>query len=286
PTLAALLAFYGFFSLFPALLVVTTIAGFIGNDAIGDSVIGAVLGGLPVFGERIGRDATQPLQGSAFALVAGLIGVLYGAMGVAQAGQHAMAEIWNVPGVVRPGFPVRLVRSLAFLALLGAGITVLATLGNIGTLGDTTLLARLASLVLQVGLTVGLYVACFRVLTPKSIDTRELLPGAIVGGVGYSALLIAGSALVRTQLRHAEALYGQFALVLGLLGWLQLVATVSLYGAEVNVVLRRKLWPRSIVQPPLTEADERVLRDIARQGERRPEQRVEVDFDEREPEAG
>jgi hypothetical protein len=72
--------------------------------------------------------------------------------------------------------------------------------------------------------------------------------------------------------------------VLGLLGWLYLVAQMSLYAAEVNVVVRRRLWPRSIVQPPLTDADERVLNDIALQGERRPEQHVDVGFEAREPE--
>jgi hypothetical protein len=41
----------------------------------------------------------------------------------------------------------------------------------------------------------------------------------------------------------------------------------------------RHLWPRSIVQPPLTEADKRVLHDIAHEEERRPEERVGVGFE-------
>jgi uncharacterized BrkB/YihY/UPF0761 family membrane protein len=105
------------------------------------------------------------------------------------------------------------------------------------------------------------------------------VPGAVVGGVGYSILLTLGAALIQHQLRHSEALYGQFAFVLGLIGWLLLVSQLSLYAAETNVVLARRLWPRSIVQPPLTDADERVLADIAHEEWRRPEQRVDVDFD-------
>ena len=84
--------------------------------------------------------------------------------------------------------------------------------------------------------------------------------------------------MIQRQLRHAQPLYGQFAFVLGLLAWLSLVAQITLYAAEINVVSSRRLWPRSIVQPPLTRADEKVLRDIARQEERRPEQRVGVGF--------
>lgn len=279
-TLAALLAYYGFLSLFPALLVLTTLVGFVGNDRLADSVVGSVLGELPVFGEHIGEDATRPLEGNGVALAVGLIGVAYGALGVAQAGQHAMAQIWNVPGVVRPGFFPRLARSVGFLVLLAAGILLIATVGAEGTLGARTGATRAAALVVQIALTAVLYVAAFRILTPKSVRVLDLVPGAVAAGFVYSGLLLLGTNLVRHQLSRAEDLYGQFALVLGLLGWLFLVAQISLYAAEVNVVWRRRLWPRSIVQPPLTPADLQVLRDIAQQEERRPEQVVVVDFEE------
>jgi uncharacterized BrkB/YihY/UPF0761 family membrane protein len=72
--------------------------------------------------------------------------------------------------------------------------------------------------------------------------------------------------------------YGFFAIVLGLLSWLYLSAEVTLYGAEVNVVRARRLWPRSILQPPLTEADQRALVHLAKQEERRPEQAINVEF--------
>ena len=53
-----------------------------------------------------------------------------------------------------------------------------------------------------------------------------------------------------------------------------------MYAAEANVVWARRLWPRSLVQPPLTAADQRVLAAITEQNVRRPEQRVSVHFDE------
>ena len=37
--------------------------------------------------------------------------------------------------------------------------------------------------------------------------------------------------------------------MLGLVGWLYLLAQLLIYAAEVNVVLTRRLWPRSILQP-------------------------------------
>ena len=74
-------------------------------------------------------------------------------------------------------------------------------------------------------------------------------------------------------------MYGFFATVLGLMSWIFLGARVALYAAELNVVLARRLWPRSLLQPPLTPADERALGDIARQEERRPEESVDVSFE-------
>jgi hypothetical protein len=51
-----------------------------------------------------------------------------------------------------------------------------------------------------------------------------------------------------------------------------------LFTAEINVVLARRLWPRSLLQPPLTGPDRRVLTALAQTEERRPEQTIEVSF--------
>ena len=84
---------------------------------------------------------------------------------------------------------------------------------------------------------------------------------------------------------HSDSLYGVFGTVLGLLAWIYLAVQVTVYSAEINVVLARRLWPRSIVQPPLTEADRASMALQALQNQRRPEQHVEVTFDDREPDA-
>lgn len=277
-SLAALLTYYGFLSLFPLLLILTTVLGFVGNATVSSSVIGTTLKQFPVFGQQIGKNAAHPLRGSGLGLAVGLLALLYGTLGVAQAAQHAMAQVWNVPGVVRPGFFPRLARSLAFFCALGLGMAITTVVSGLATLGGQHVATRAAVFVVGVALNVGLYLAVFRLLTPKSIPTKALVGGAALGGFGYTILLAAGTSLVQHQLRHTEAVYGQFAFVLGLIGWLFLVSELTIYAAETNVVLARRLWPRSILQPPLTRADERVLRDIAHQEERRPEEAVDVGF--------
>jgi uncharacterized BrkB/YihY/UPF0761 family membrane protein len=276
--LAVLLAYYGFMALFPLLLLFTTVLGFIGNDQLEESVLGKTLAQFPVVGQQIGADAPQPLTGSIPALVIGILGLLYGSLGVAQAAQHAMAQVWNIPGVVRPGFLARLARSLLFFLVLGGGLVITTVLSGVATHGTTESQTRIITLVLGLVLNIAWFVMAFRVLTPDEVHTRQLVPGAVGAAVAFSVLLALGTALVQRTLRHAQPIYGQFAFVLGLIWWLFLLAQVTLYAAEFNVVRARRLWPRSILQPPLTEADERVLRDIARQEERRPEQRVGVGF--------
>lgn len=277
-SLAAQLTYYGFLSLFPLLLILTTILGFIGNDTVSDSVIGTTLAQFPVFGEQIGRNAAHPISGSGPGLALGLLVLLYGALGSAQAAQHAMAQAWNVPGVARPGFFPRLARSLLLFGALGIGIAISAGLNGLVTLGDQEPVVRGLGLVAVIGLNIGLYIVGFRLLTPAAVPTRALVPGAVLGGVGYSLLLSLGTALVEHQLKHAQAIYGQFGFVLGLIGWLFLVAQLSLYAAELNVVLARRLWPRGIAAP-LTDADKRVLRDLAHQEERTAEERIAVGFE-------
>jgi hypothetical protein len=83
---------------------------------------------------------------------------------------------------------------------------------------------------------------------------------------------------VEHSLRNTSKEYGTFALVLGLIAFLYLAAQVTLYASEFNVVRARHLWPRGMVQPPLTAADKEVLSSIALEGKRRPEQYVATGF--------
>jgi len=69
--------------------------------------------------------------------------------------------------------------------------------------------------------------------------------------------------------------------VLGLLVWIYLGVEITVYAAETSVALARRLWPRSIVQPPLTRADRAVLAAQALQNQRRDDQHVDVSYDDR-----
>jgi YihY family inner membrane protein len=283
--LAALMAYYGFLALFPLLLLLVTLLGFAlkGNASLQRRVLQSALSDFPIIGDQL-RTNIHSLRLSGVGLVIGILGLVWGSLGMTQAAQHAMAQIWNVEGKDRPPFFARFGRGLLFIVLLGLDVALIAAVAELGTFGSgPAIWYRAINLVVAAALNVGVFIAAFRLLTPKQITLRDLVPGAVIAGIAFTALQIGGSYLVAHQLRHTSQVYGFFAIVLGLLAWLYLSAEVTLYAAEINVVRVRKLWPRSIVQPPLTEPDRRVLRDMVEQEIRRPEQRVDVGFVDDEP---
>jgi uncharacterized BrkB/YihY/UPF0761 family membrane protein len=130
------------------------------------------------------------------------------------------------------------------------------------------------------------YLLAFRVLTPAPVRSRSLVAGAVIGGTGWTVLQALGGFIVRHYLKNDSEIYGTFGVVLGLLAWIYLGVQLTVYSAEVNVVINRRLWPRSIVQPPLTRADRQSLASQAEQNQRRPDQRVEVSFGAGSPAGG
>jgi uncharacterized BrkB/YihY/UPF0761 family membrane protein len=205
--------------------------------------------------------------------------LVWGALGVTQAIQYAFAEVWHVPYKDRPNFFLRLFRGLSLFALLGIGIVVTVALASLGGAIGNTHVAGAAGLVAATVLSIGLYLLVFRMLSPSRLRWIDLLPGAIFAGIGWQALETIGVRLVQNQLRHSSQLYGTVGVVLGLIFFLSLVSQITLYGLELNAVRVDRLWPRSIVQPPLTDADREAFRTMARQEERRDEQTVTVSFD-------
>lgn len=280
--LTTLLAWNAFFALFPLLLVLVTLLGyFLRRDpALQQRVLHSAFADFPILGTQLAQNV-HSLPANGVGLVVGIAGSLWGARGITQAGQYAMAELWNIPGTERPSFWARQARGLALLLVFGLGLVATTLLTGLGSLGSHSAAFRFANLAASAVVNVGVFLLGFRVLTPRQIPIRRLVAGAVVAGVTWQVLLAAGGYLVGHSLRHATELYGFFAVVLGLLSWLYLGSEVTLYAAEVNVVLTRRLWPRSLMPPPLTGPDQRTLADLAKQEERRPEESVQVRFTER-----
>jgi YihY family inner membrane protein len=278
--LAALIAYYGFVSLFPLMLVLVTALGFVleGDPKTQASVLHSTLGQFPIIGDQLQRNI-HSLKGSAGALAIGVVGLLLGGLGIVGATQNAFQQVWHIPRRRRPSFLAWRLRGIGLLAVLGVLLVVSTVAAGYVTAQTAGAIAVLGGVLLALASNLLLFFAAFRFLSPDEIPTRDLIPGVIVAAVLWQILQHIGGYYVAHVVRHAQETSGLFAFVLGLLAWLYLGGQITLIAAEINVVRARRLWPRSFFSAPLLDADKRALTSSAETEERVQEENVEVTFD-------
>lgn len=278
-SLAAAIAYYGFFSLFPLLMVLASIASLVlkGRTDLQEQLVRSALSQFPVIGTQI-REEVGSIEGSGVAVAVGLALALWAGLGGVRAAQAAMNTVWDVPRKRRPGMPASMGRASLMLVIVGVFVIGAAALAGAAA-GASGPLGLTLNLLGSGALNVAMFAVAYRVLTSASLAWRDVLPGAAMAGVAWTALLAAGGWIVGERVASSSDVYGTFALVIGLLGWIYLGAQITLVGAELNVVLSERLWPRSLQGSRLTDADERALRRSARQEERREEETVTVAFE-------
>jgi membrane protein len=276
--LAALIAYYGFVSLFPLLLVLVTVLGFVlqGDPDEQKRILDGALGQFPLVSDQL---KLHSLSGSDAALVVGIIGSLLAGMGITGATQNAFNRIWNVPFKHRPNFLFVRLRGLGMLAILGTLFVVSTTAAGFVGSSSHSAPAVLAGIVVAFVFNLALFMAAFKLLTAVDVPWRDLMPGVIVAAISWQLLQHLGGYYIDHELKRTGPLYGVFALVLGLLAWLYLGAQMTIFAAEINVVKVQRLWPRSFFSDPLLEADRRALASSAEVEERVHEENVEVSFD-------
>jgi YihY family inner membrane protein len=276
-SLAALIAYYGFFSVFPLLLVLVSVAGFVLNndDKLRTSLLDSALAQIPVVGSQLDVGS---IQGSGIALAVGLVAALWSGMAVVLATESAMDEIWDVPPRSRASFVRRRLRALAMLAILGTSALLGALVAGFGvTVGDD-LVTSAAAVLVSLVVNTALFAAAFKLLTSERLGWSNVVPGAVMAGIAWTVLQAAGGWVVDRQIRGASDVYGTFAIVIGLLTWIYIGAQVTLVAAEVNVVWRRRLWPRSLFPPPRRPEDEVTVRLEAEEHEADPAEDIQVRF--------
>lgn len=276
--LAALIAYRAFFSLFPLLLLLTTVLGFVlaGNPELREEAVDSVLAHFPVIGDQI---EVGSLQGSGVALAVGIVGSLWAGFGVVLATERALDRVWAVPHRDRPDFLRSRLRALVLLAVLGT-LTIVSTVASGLVGGGAGVLGPLGGIAVSVGLNLLVFGALFSLLGSRPASPAVVLPGVVLAAVCWAGLQLVGGYFVSRQIRDATPAYGTFALVLGLLVWVHLGALLTVLSAELNVVRARRLWPRSLLGVS-REEDERVMRALAKAEARDEQQRIRVDFDRR-----
>lgn len=283
--LAALITYYGFVSLFPLLLLTSTVLGLVlaGNPHAQQVLLDSALSQFPVIGGQL-HDPGR-LGGGLAGLLVGGLGALYGALGVSVAVQAAMNTIWTVPRNHRPNPVAARLRGLLLLGTAGLavlGTTVLSALGGgAGPLGGA---ARVAVLLASVVVNAVVFVLAFRLATARPLSTRQVAPGALAAAVVWQLLQSFGARYVGHVVRHASATNSVFALVLGLIAFLYLASVALVLCAEANAVRVQHLYPRALLSPltdevDLTGGDERSYRNQAKAQQAKGFEQIDVTFD-------
>ncbi len=293
--LAALIAYYGFLSLFPLLLLLSTVLNFAlaGSPDLQQQVLDSALGQFPVVGTQLSDP--RGVSGSGIGLTIGILGTLYGGLGVAQAGQNAMNTIWRVPRNSRPNPLKARLRSLQLLLVVGisiTGTTMLSALGGSAQAFGANIGVGVKALCVLLALAVNfaVFMLGFRVATSHRTHWRDIVRGAIAAAIGWQVLQYFGTTYVGHVVKHASEFNSVFALVLGLIAWIYLEAVIVVVAAEYNAVRSLRLYPRALLTPftdnvELTAADRKAYTQQARAERTKGFEEISVSFDD-SPESG
>ena len=280
--LAALIAYYAIFSIFPLMVALTSVMGFVlhGHPDLQHSVTQSALRNLPL----INLPASPP-TGSVVALVVGLAISLWSGLGVAKAAQTAFNTVYLVAHTDRPNFLKSTMRAFGLVVVGGVGLiltTIIASavtsVHSIGGL-DLGVGLRIIGTAIAVALNTALFIVLFRWLTVRDVRWRDALPGALMSALALQILQLVATAFIAHKLSGASRTYGKdVAGVVVLMSWFYLQAQVVLLAAEVNVVRQYKLWPRAMTDAPSTEADFRTYEAYAQRERYQDEEDVDTSF--------
>jgi membrane protein len=252
-SMVSLIAYRAFFSLFPLLLLMTTVLGFVlaDNEDLRKEVVNSTLSQFPIIGNQL---KGGELTGSGIALAVGIVGSVLAGMGVVLETESSFNRCWGVPKAAEKGFVGSRLRAIVLLVVLGGMAVVSTVIGGLAAGGADFLGAggKVAGILVATVLNLFVFGAVFRLLTAHTVETRALIPGVVVATIGWEILQLVGGWYISHEVKNASAVYGTFALVIGLLAWIHLGATFVVLGAETNVVRARRLWPRSMFGRPGT----------------------------------
>jgi membrane protein len=256
---SALLTYYGFLSLFPLLLVLTTVVSLTTGQhhALQTTIVNSITDYFPKLGSQLSAHV-HSIHKSGAALLVGIVLTFYGARGVANVFLYSVNHIWQVPFTKRDGFPKSTLKSLTIVIVGGIGFMVASLLAGYAGSAGTGFLFKLIPLAINAFILFWLFSFLLNTCLPHHVSIKETWTGAATAAIGLVLLQTIGSHLLARELKSLDSLYSTFAIALGLLYWLYLQAQVMYYSVVIAVVHSQKLWPRALNANQPTEVDKHV----------------------------
>lgn len=245
---AALVTYYAFLSLFPLLMIFITTLGIVvaSHPTLEAKVMQTVFQLFPALGNDL-KSQVHSLRTTGTGLFLQILVVAYGARGLASILQETFNNIWGVKKEHRPGILGDHLRSFGMMAAVGIGMILGTTISYIlGSVLHLGLFGTVLITVVDLGITLGLFIAVFRLGTAGSVGTKKLIVGALVATVGTVLIQRLGGVIMHHELPKLQGSYGSFAIALGMLFWIYLQAQVILYALVITIVRVEHDWPKKL----------------------------------------
>lgn len=252
--LSAALSYATIFSFAPFILIITTIATFFAQDLEGE-----LFGELRMF---LGADVAETLQdvvhntqianSSTLSTIIGIGVILFSATTIFTSIQESLNTIWGIKPKPKKGW-LKLIKNrlLSFSIIIALGFILLVTMSTsslIGLLNDrliaylpnvTLILFKLIGIILNIAVTISIFLLIFKVLPDAKIKFRDVTIGAVVTTI----LFLIGQYAISIYLSTSKitTLYGAAASVLLFLVWVYYSATIVYIGAEFT-----KAWANEL----------------------------------------
>jgi membrane protein len=249
--LAGAITLQAFLALFPLLLLILSVAGFIAAERNPNLAV-ELIAKLGIEGEaavtvREALDRAVETRGTTLGI--GTIGLLWSGLGLVGAMQYAYNQVWQVePRGIKD-------KLIGVEWLFGAAILF------VGSAAATTVLGLLPgflwpiSILVTLAVNVVLWLWTAKLLPNRDVGWRPLLPGAIFGAVGLEVLKLVGRFYVPALVASSSRVYGSIGVVFAILAWLYFFGRLIVYSACLNVVLweERAGTVKATIEVPATD---------------------------------
>jgi membrane protein len=236
-TQASALTFTAFLSLFPLILLATSVLGF-RLESGGLDPVEQLIHTVPGLDQLIQTQAQTILDGRYTAGLVGLVGLVLAASALSNRARRALGVIFGRRETVIRGRLAALAITLVLGALLVTAVTAAGAISAfLHTYGLST--GWLAAELGMFALLVSFFLVCYRLLVPGHQRILDLVPAALVCAVGWTVLQGIGSWFVARQVAQWSVLYGTIATVFGVLLFLRIASWIFLVGAEFAATLLR-----------------------------------------------
>lgn len=232
---AAVLTYFGFLSVFPLFMSATAVLGIVlsGNERLQQEILDTAVAQIPVIGSQI-QEQSGELDGNWWTLAIGL-GIALWAATRAFAGLHmASDDAWEVHVDDRDGLPVKRLKALLAIVIIGTGIIGATVVSSIASVADLHITSRLLLVLGTLAINFGMLASMMKAINSAPVTWSMVWPGATIAAIGFTVLQFGGTLIVTRFLSSASDTAGVFAGVFALMAWLNLHAMISLAATELN----------------------------------------------------